>query len=294
MDWRVLALAICVFGAIVSLLTVRNKTLVGSWHSNQVTLLTAAIALVAIAITIGLNLHEEQSPPIRPSTGSLDSLQPTDATASPTSAVPSQSNVPSTRAPDSDSIPTGSVSSPDATTNREAINAAAFGAAKVRDWDQVEKLLERGADVNAQDTDGKTLLIWSIAWPDSNNGTDLAAPKMLIQHGANINYRMPNCVPCARPALGVPTVAGFTPLHYAAWSGDKPLAALLVEAGAHLEIQDDAGRPPLYAAIDLGQYDVAQYLIEHGASVPNTIQVANQFSNDDVKRWLTADGFPAN
>jgi ankyrin repeat protein len=97
---------------------------------------------------------------------------------------------------------------------------------------------------------------------------------------------VPAAVPAARPASGgVPAVAGvtrpftfneligsqggLTPLHYAARQGAMATVQTLVEMGAPIDAPSPADRTtPLLIATINGQFDVAKYLLDHGAS-PN-------------------------
>jgi RNA polymerase sigma factor (sigma-70 family) len=61
---------------------------------------------------------------------------------------------------------------------------------------------------------------------------------------------------------------GATALHWAASSGNVPLAALLVEEGGDVNIRDRGGATPLKRAVHMGQMETARWLLEHGAD-PN-------------------------
>ncbi len=58
---------------------------------------------------------------------------------------------------------------------------------------------------------------------------------------------------------------GVTALHWAAGTGNQPLAALLVEAGAGIDILDQSGNTPLRRAVHMGQVDLVKWLLENGA-----------------------------
>jgi ankyrin repeat protein len=66
---------------------------------------------------------------------------------------------------------------------------------------------------------------------------------------------------------------GSTPLHCAVWKGHQPVVALLLEAGADVNAQnenDHWGTTPLHAAAHANQAAIAQLLIDHGADVQAT------------------------
>ncbi len=58
---------------------------------------------------------------------------------------------------------------------------------------------------------------------------------------------------------------GITALHWAASTGNQPLAALLVEAGADVNALDHSGGTPLHRAVLMGQTSLVQWLLENGA-----------------------------
>ena len=66
---------------------------------------------------------------------------------------------------------------------------------------------------------------------------------------------------------------GSTPLHCAVWKGHQQVVALLLEAGADVNAQnenDHWGTTPLHAAAHANQAAIAQLLIDHGADVQAT------------------------
>ncbi len=181
--------------------------------------------------------------------------------------------------------------------NASSLQTALFAAAKTPDWAQVGLLLDQGANVNSKDSDGETLLILVASqYPGTDTPqTDLSltVAERLIAHGADINYRMPNCTSCFHPPpiYGWPTIAGFTPLEFAAWHDDKRLVELLLNKGASPEIADDYGKTPLYAAIATGQLDIAEALFSRGANVNTVLRRAMASDGDsDVRAWAIAHG----
>jgi ankyrin repeat protein len=106
-------------------------------------------------------------------------------------------------------------------------------------------LLERGANVTAQDKHGSTPL--HVA---SQYGQPELA-RMLIEHGADVTAQ----------------VDRSTPLHLALQFGQPELARMLIEHGADVTAQDDGGWTPLHLASQSGQPELARMLIEHGADV---------------------------
>ncbi len=127
---------------------------------------------------------------------------------------------------------------------RPAVVIAATSAYSAR---MTEFLLSRGADPNATDPDGHTLLyeVATSYWFD--------VQETLIRAGADVNSRAPD---------------GSTPLHQAAArNSDAEARAIhtLVQHGAKLDAQDNQGFTPLHAALERTMADAARMLLDLGA-----------------------------
>ncbi len=120
-------------------------------------------------------------------------------------------------------------------------------AARDGNISRVETLLEKGADVNAQDDEnGKTALMSA-----SNSGhTDIA--RILIEKGADVNAKS--------------NKLGYTALMLAS---SKDIVRLLIENGAGVDAKDTSmgGMTALMYASFSGRTDIARLLIEKGADV---------------------------
>lgn len=142
----------------------------------------------------------------------------------------------------------------------------------------VQLLLQRGAAVDSVLTyDGTTPLFSAVREGQS------AATELLLKHGADANARniregqtvlhgatRLGCNKCVEALLAhgadpnALSEGGATPLHYAAASGRKEAARLLLEAGAQINARCN-GMTPLGWAVSRDQGEVAVLLREHGA-----------------------------
>jgi ankyrin repeat protein len=111
--------------------------------------------------------------------------------------------------------------------------------------DVLKVLLDYGADVNAADRWGWSLLHYTT-WEGNADMT-----KMLLEKGAN-----PNTVERER---------GRTPLHLAAFRGRKAVAEMLLAHGAKMDTRDWYGKTPLSLAKEGGHTEIIELLRKHGA-----------------------------
>lgn len=120
--------------------------------------------------------------------------------------------------------------------------AAMFGDIK-----SVDLLLSYGANIDAQDSEGRTALSYAAEY----GSIDIVAH--LLKHGANPNI-----------TIG----GGYLPLHFAARAGRAKVALLLLQHGANPDSRSFLQDTPLSLAALGGSAQVISHLLTHGAN-PN-------------------------
>ena len=148
-------------------------------------------------------------------------------------------------------------------TTRETV---LITAARTGNVNVVKALLAHGARVNAKTTVGQTALMWAV----SERHAEVA--RALIESGADVHARStvrPRPMTDNSDASAANRVAdrdgGFTPLLFAARSGDLESARLLVASGADINRVAADGTTPLIVAAGRRQEALAVFLLEQGA-----------------------------
>ena len=129
------------------------------------------------------------------------------------------------------------------TATQELITAVASD-----DTDEIHNQINAGADINARDDKGYTLLQNAI------RGFKNSAVAVLLERGADAEIA----------ALPEPS---YTALHIAAQCANEIAAKLLLQYRIEPDIRDDAGETPLHVAAATGALAVAKVLVESGAEV---------------------------
>ncbi len=111
--------------------------------------------------------------------------------------------------------------------------------------DAARLLIDKGANIDIQNTDGLTPLHWAIIF----RKTDMA--RLLMQRGARLDIQDKN---------------GLTALHHATVHGNEDIVRLLIESGARLDTQSPQGMTALHIVAKLGKPEIARLLIENGAN----------------------------
>ncbi|KAL9083770.1 MAG: hypothetical protein Q9165_008380 [Trypethelium subeluteriae] len=124
-------------------------------------------------------------------------------------------------------------------------------------WDHeavARLLLGKGAKVDLQDTKGRTALHWAAA-----KGHE-AVTRMLLEKGAEIDLQDSK----GRTALYW-TALYWTALSWAAPGDQEAVARLLLEKGAKVDLQDSNGGTALHWAAEFGEKMMIRLLLEKGA-----------------------------
>jgi len=119
-------------------------------------------------------------------------------------------------------------------------------AAENRHEAVVRLLLDKGASVDAKDNNSRTPLLWA-----AENGYE-AIMRLLLDKGANIDAKDNN---------------GRTPLLWADRNGHEAIMRLLLDKGANIDAKDNNGWTPLLWAFQNGHEAIVRLLLDKGANV---------------------------
>lgn len=132
------------------------------------------------------------------------------------------------------------------------------------DWKRFERLIKAGADVNAPDRYGDTVLMHALYWGEEGR----RLTERLIEAGADVNRADGD---------------GRTALHHAAGRGQPGLVRLLLDAGADPRCRDHDGNEPVAVAVMRGGWHSARALLDAGVPIH-----ARAVYNDDTGTLLHA------
>lgn len=158
----------------------------------------------------------------------------------------------------------------------KCLSAKLFTACAKGNVGDIEKLIKEGADVNIQEAEGETPLMYAAA------EGQYEAVRLLLRYGVNIQKKSKNNQTALGRAsqFGYPTIVqalldaganveeamddGGTPLMYA----DKlDVVKILLKRGADVSAQDYSGMTALISASAEGRSSIVAELLKHGANV---------------------------
>jgi ankyrin repeat protein len=153
--------------------------------------------------------------------------------------------------------------SPNADGQTALMLAANVGSLKI-----AEMLVAKGANVNAvENFRGQTAVMWAAA------GNHPEIVDLLISKGANVKLRARHDdwerQMTSEPRAQFRQTGGLTALLYATRSGCLRCVESIVKAGADVNQPNPDGITPLINALDNRAYDIANFLLDHGAN-PHT------------------------
>lgn len=145
--------------------------------------------------------------------------------------------------------------------------------------EQIEKLIARGADVNAETAEGATPLVFAVFNDQAESVKKLleydpeidkltaADETPLIISVKNRNPEIAEILIRGGAEIDLPNSKGVAPIHYSALNGDLEMTDLLVYYGCDINLKSADGTSPLMASIWAGHQDVSDYLIRNGANL---------------------------
>jgi ankyrin repeat protein len=143
-----------------------------------------------------------------------------------------------------------------------------FAAVKEGHIEVAELLLEHGANINARETTGKTILLTVLSAGIPRPRNTLQGPRNLVTHERQLEVAQ--MLVKRNADINSQDDFGKTPLHYlsCSWIDDEDgvlnLALLLLKRGAEVNIRDQDNQTPLHLSVR-HRYKLVVILLEHGA-----------------------------
>src|ERR1044072_1059507 len=188
-----------------------------------------------------------------------------------------------------------------------------FAAAQARDTLAINAFFDAGINPNAQNSEGRTVLISAAA------RGELDVVKLLLSHGVEVNVKdnrgytalahalearyseveeallnRPELNPNVGGLLGRPVLLAYV------WRDNKKATERLLALGADVKLVDKDGDTALHGAAETGNVEIMRMLLDKGAD-PNAknnqggtpLMWAAVFGNEDAARLLLSRGADA-
>lgn len=135
----------------------------------------------------------------------------------------------------------------------------------------IKTLIEKGANVNARDKDGRTALIFIYDQGCSRKYPTQEGAELLLKYGADINARDKN---------------GLTALMYVIGTGcSHDSIQLLINKGANINTKDKFGYTPLLFAARYKKLQFIQMLLDNGAKIEDTEELLDLLDkNEEIEK----------
>ncbi|MDF2588004.1 MAG: hypothetical protein K0S41_1845 [Anaerocolumna sp.] len=144
------------------------------------------------------------------------------------------------------------------------------------DKDRLMEMLSCGINIEIEDSDGRTPLIYAVM----ENKEEMVT--MLIDKGVNVNKQ---------------DINGYSPLHFASQRYLVSIANILIQFGALVDILDNNGNTPLSDAVfySEGRDEMITLLLSKGANKDlknnygiSAFDLAKSISNYDVTQFFNS------
>ncbi len=153
--------------------------------------------------------------------------------------------------------------------------ARAAGKGKIK---TIDRLLDKGVNINSIGARGVPILFWSMRQGNISGFRYLlekgADPNIQWEGKSSVMYRVAGMkdsrfLEAALKYNGNPNLIGSsqtTPIYFSATNGLILNLKLLVKAGADINHKDSIGNPPIVDAVSLSEFKTAYSMLELGAS----------------------------
>ncbi|MBQ2620466.1 MAG: ankyrin repeat domain-containing protein [Thermoguttaceae bacterium] len=173
--------------------------------------------------------------------------------------------------------------------------------------EHVQYLVDHGADVNAKDNDGRTVLHYATmyakmkpVWISADGNTKGKDETCVYFENDNNNLELVQWLVIEKGLdVNAKDNEGTAILHNAVYQGNPKVIQWLLEQGADIDVKDNKGLTVLHYAIEniFPSFGLIQWLIDHGADInakdndgKTILQYAADRRNLKLIEWLKEHG----